>query len=148
MLWCAVPHEQFAQHVQNITGVEPSLDTDGETLARVLIDHAQHSEDLSVMRAVLNEVIGPDVPFVGGSEADAGSIIEPEPPAFWLFLRNFEPLTPPYPVHTSNTDLPAFSIKKRCDPTVTVATNLLSQIDDCLGEVRLIRPRCRQSSLC
>ena len=37
----------------------------------------------------MDKVIGPDVPFVGGSEADAGSIIELEPPAFWLFLRDF-----------------------------------------------------------
>ena len=103
---------------------------------------------LALMSSILNEVIGPNVTFVGGSEADAGSIIEPEPPAFWLFLRNFEPLTPPDPVHTPNTDPPAFSIEKRCDPTVTVATILLCQVDDCLGEVFLIRSRCWLPTVC
>ena len=44
---------------------------------------------LALMSSILNEVIGPNVTFVGGSEADAGSIIEPEAPAFWLFLRDF-----------------------------------------------------------
>ena len=95
------------------------------------------------MSSVLNEVIGPDVPFVGRPQTDTGSVIEPKPPAFRLFLRHLKPLTPPYPVHTANTDPPAFSIEKCRDPPVPLATIPLSQIDDCLGEVFLIRSRCR-----
>ena len=85
----------------------------------------------------MNEVIGPDVPFVGRPQTDTGPVVQPKPSSFRLFLRHFKPLTPPDPVHTPNTDPPAFSIEKRCDPTITVATILLGQVDDCLGEVFL-----------
>lgn len=64
MLWCAVPHEQLAKHIQNIPRVQAPFDADGETLARVLVDDTQHAEDLSIMGAVLDEVVRPDVAFV------------------------------------------------------------------------------------
>jgi len=56
--------EQFTQHIQNVPGVEPAFDTNGETLSCILIDHAQHTEHLAIMRTVLDEVIRPDVAFV------------------------------------------------------------------------------------
>ena len=51
-------------------------------------------------------------------------------------------VTPLDPVHTPNTDPPAFSIEQCCDPRVTVATMLLCPSDDDLIEVCVIGPRC------
>ena len=56
--------EQIAQRVEDIAGVQLALDADGEAFASELINDAQHAEDLSIMRAVLHEVIGPDMPLV------------------------------------------------------------------------------------
>ena len=81
--------------------------------------------------------------LVDWSQADARTVVQPKPSSFRLFLRHFKPLTPPDPVDTPNTDPPAFSIEQCCDPPVPVSTKLLSQIDDGLSEIRLIRPRCR-----
>ncbi len=47
------------------------------------------------MRAILDEVIGPDMVGIFWSQPDAGSVIEPEPPFLRLLLWDFEPLLPP-----------------------------------------------------
>ena len=86
--------------------MELALDTDGETLARKLIDHAEHAEDFAIMRAVLDEVLRPDIAFIGRPQPDARSVAQPEPPAFGLFLRNFEPLTPPDAINAPFTHRP------------------------------------------
>ena len=147
MLWCAVPHEQFAQHVQNITGVEPSLDTDGETLARVLIDHAQHSEDLSVMRAVLNEVIGPDMALVCRPEPHARSIIQPQSPALRLLLRDFEPFTSPYAIDALLIHMPAVSPQQLRNPAIAVSAEQRCEPDDRVCQRRLVITRCSRLAL-
>ena len=102
--------------------------------------------------AVLKSGVHATLALSGGmntaGKTDTGPIVQPESSSFRLFLRHFEPLTPPDPVDTPNTDPPAFSIEKRCDPRVTVATILLCQVDDCLGEVFLIRSRCWLPTLC
>ena len=59
-----MPDEQFTKNIQDITRVQLALDADSETLPSVLVDHAQHAEDLSVMRPVLDEVIRPDMAFM------------------------------------------------------------------------------------
>jgi hypothetical protein len=92
MLWCTVPDEQLTKHIQNIPRVQAPFDADGETLARVLVDHAQHAEDLSIMGAVLDEVIRPDMTFVRRPEPHARSIIQPQPPALGLLLRDLSRL--------------------------------------------------------
>ena len=71
MLWWAVLREQLAERVEDITGVQSALNADRQTLSRILIDDAKHAEDLAVMRAVLDEVIGPDMAFVGGPQPNA-----------------------------------------------------------------------------
>ena len=83
----------------------------------------------------MSEVIGPDITFVGWAQTNTGSVVQPKPSSFRLFLWDFKPLTPPSSVHTPNTDPPAFPIEQRCDPTVTVTTILLCQVDDALGKV-------------
>ena len=71
MLWCAVPHEQLAKHIQNIPRVPAPFDADGETLARILVDDTQHAEDLSIMGAILDEVVRPDMAFMCRPETHA-----------------------------------------------------------------------------
>ncbi len=71
MIWRAVLKEQLAKRVEDIARVQASLDADCQTLSCKLIDDAEHTEYLAVLRAVLNKVIGPDMPFVGGPEPNA-----------------------------------------------------------------------------
>lgn len=71
MFGWTVFNEELAQGVQHVAGVEFTFNTDGETLARELIDYAEHAEDSTIMCSVLDEVIGPNMAFIGRSETDA-----------------------------------------------------------------------------
>ena len=77
MLRRAMMHEQFAQRVEDIAGVQLTFDADGETLASELIYDAQHTEHLAVMREVLDEVIRPHMALVRRPQPDAGTVIQP-----------------------------------------------------------------------
>ena len=62
--------EQIRQRFQNQLRVELAVDPDGQALTAVLVDHAQHAIDLAVMGAVLDEVVGPDMPAILRSALD------------------------------------------------------------------------------
>ena len=78
--------EQFKQDLFDNLLVELPFDTDSETFTRVLIDHAQHAEDLSIMCSVLHVVIRPDMAFVLRAQPDARTVIEPKPHALVVSL--------------------------------------------------------------
>jgi hypothetical protein len=69
---------------------------DGEQIRQAapgeLVDNRQHAECPTILRPVLDDVIGPDMPSTLRSQTDARSIIQPETAALWLFLRHFKPL--------------------------------------------------------
>ena len=67
--------QQLEQDLLDDLGVQPALYTHGETLTRVFINHAQHAEDLSIMWAVLNDVIRPGMVLVLRPVPDAGDEI-------------------------------------------------------------------------
>ena len=77
MLRRAMMHEQFAQRVEDIAGVQLAFDADGETFASELIYDAQHAEHLAVMRAILDEIVRPDMALVRRPEPHARTIIQP-----------------------------------------------------------------------
>jgi len=77
MLRQAMMHEQLTQRVEHISGVELAFDADGKAFAGELIDHAQHTEHLTVMRAILHEVIRPDMALVHRPQPYAGAVIQP-----------------------------------------------------------------------
>ncbi|GAB5458076.1 MAG: hypothetical protein Hens3KO_11060 [Henriciella sp.] len=62
--------EQLAKCVQDIAGVQSSFDADRQTLSRKFIYDTEHAKDLAIMCPVLDEVIGPDMAFVGGPQTD------------------------------------------------------------------------------
>ena len=50
---------------------------DRQALAGKLIDHGEHADRSTVMRAVLYEVVGPHMVAPDRSQADARSVLEP-----------------------------------------------------------------------
>ena len=64
-----------------------------------------------------------------GPQPDAGSIIEPEPPAFGLLLWNLEPLSTPDTLYPFVVYRPASSMQHRRDPTIAIPAILLGQPD-------------------
>lgn len=130
VLGCPVANEQLAQRIENVPGGELALDPDGETLTCILVDHAQHTEYSSIVRAILDEVIRPDMALVRGPEPYAGPIIQPETAAFWLFYRHFQPLPSPDTVNPLLVHMPAVVPEERCNPAVPISAEPFGQSRD------------------
>ncbi len=90
----------------------------------MLIQDVQRTEDLSVLRPAMNEVVAPDMIAMLRSETDTRSVIQPEPPLLRLFLGNLQPLTPLQPFHPLVVHLPARFSQQGRDATVAVAAVL------------------------
>jgi hypothetical protein len=57
----------------------------------LFVDHRQDGELATVMGAVLDEVVGPDVARPLRPQPDAGAVREPQAPAARLLGRNLQP---------------------------------------------------------
>ena len=55
----------------------------------------------------IDEVVAPDRISSLWTKPDTGTVIEPQPSSRPLFLRNFQPLTPPDPLHPVPACLPS-----------------------------------------
>jgi len=130
--------EQLAECLDDVSCLELPRDTDGQTLARELVDDAQDPERFAVVRAVSDEVVGPDMVGSLRPQTDARAIIEPQTPAFRLFGRNLQPLTPPYPLDTLLVHRPASSAKQRRNPAISVAAILAGKLDDVGSQCYLV----------
>jgi hypothetical protein len=53
--------EQLRQTMQNVIRSQPARYYDGETAPAELVDNSYHTEFSSVFRAILDEVVGPDM---------------------------------------------------------------------------------------
>ncbi len=89
--------EQIREHVDHVERLQLASDPDGQALMRELLNDVEHPNPPSIIRAILDEVIGPDVVRVFRSQTDAGYIVEPQPSAFRMFGRHLQPLTSPDP---------------------------------------------------
>ena len=122
--------EQIAQRVEDIAGVQLALDADGEAFASELINDAQHAEDLPIMRAILDEIIGSDMPLVHWSDPNAGAVTQPETATFRLFHRHFQPFTPPDAIHPLLVHMPAIPSQQGRDAAIAIPAEPLGQGDD------------------
>lgn len=83
-----------------------------------------------------------------GSQADAGTVVQPKPTLLGLFLWNFEPFPPPYPRHALVVYMPAGVVRQAGDHAITVAPELSSQFDDVLGQPLFIWLAAGHLALC
>ena len=86
------------------------------------------------MRAVLDEVVGPDVIAVLGPQPDARSVSEPQTAALGLLGRDLQPLASPDPLDPLVVDEPAGLAQQRGDLAIAVAAILPGQRDDVGGQ--------------
>ena len=77
MRWRPTRDEQVSQCRQNILVFELPCDDERQTFPAGLVDDCQDAELAAVMRAPLDEVLGPHVPGILGPQPDARSVIEP-----------------------------------------------------------------------
>ena len=139
--------EQIAERLDDIGCLELPCDTDRQALAGELVDDAQHPERLSIVGAVGDEVIGPDMVGALRAQTDARTVIEPETATFRLFGWDFQPLTSPDPLDTLLVHRPAGSAKQRRDPAIPVAAVLAGKFDDVGSQSCLVIGRRRNLPL-
>jgi hypothetical protein len=140
--------EEIGQDIDHVHGLELAGDPDRQALVRELVDEVEHAVLPSVMGAVLDEVVGPDVVRALGSEPDAGSVRQPEPPALGLLLGHLQPLSAPDPLHPLVVDHPASGRAQQLgDLAVAVAAVLARQLDDVGRELFLVVPAPRALAL-
>jgi hypothetical protein len=96
------------------------------------------------MGAILDKVVGPDVIAVLWPQSDAGSVIEPQPPAFRLLLGNLQSLTPPDPLDPLVTHQPTRIPQQSGDLAIAITAVKMSQFDDVGGQPLFVftAPRC------
>ena len=87
----AAQDEEIGQRIDHIDGLELAGDPDRQAFVGELVDHVEHAILPSIMGAVLDKVVGPDVIAVLGSQPDARSVLQPQPAAFGLFMGTFVP---------------------------------------------------------
>ena len=141
--------EEIGEDIDHVRGLELAGDPDRQALVRELVDEVEHAVRPSVMGAILDEVVGPDVVRALGPEPDAGSVRQPEPPALGLLLGDFQSLAPPDPLHPLVVDHPARGRAQQLrDLAVAVAAVLARKLDDVGGEPFLVVPAPRAFALC
>jgi len=104
----------------------------------MLIDHIEHPKAPALMRPSEDEVIGPDMILVLGSEPDARSITEHQSASFTLFFRHFESFLLPDSFDPFVIDTPALKPEHRGDPAVAVSAVHAREIDDPLRQRQLV----------
>jgi hypothetical protein len=87
--------KQVGQNVDHIDRLELAGDTDRQTFVGELVEHVEHPILASVMGALLDEVVGPDMIALLRPQPDARSIGQPVPAALGLLRWDLQPLASP-----------------------------------------------------
>ena len=102
---------------------------------------------LSIMGAVLDKVVGPDMIAVLRPQPDARSVGQPEPAALGLLMGDLQPLTSPDTLDPLVVDHPARLAQELGDLAIAVAAVLPGKLDDVGGEPLLVVTAARDLAL-
>src|SRR5918998_399959 len=137
----AAQDEEVGEDIDHVRGLELASDPNRQALVRELVDDVEHAVLPSVMGAVLDEVVGPDMVGALGPQAEAGAVRQPEPPALGLLFGDLQPLAAPDPLHPLVVDHPAGCGSQQLgDLAVAIAAVLARELDDVGGEPFLVVP--------
>lgn len=138
---------QPRQPLQHVVAAEVPRHVDAQALPRELVHHHQHPERSSVVRHSAHEVVRPHVVLVLGPQADAASVVEPQPHAFGLAFGHLQPLSPPDPFDAFVVHVPSFASEHRVDPGRAVPTVHRRQFHDPSRQPILVVPLHRRVPL-
>jgi hypothetical protein len=113
-----------------------------------LVEHVEHPILASIMGAVLDKVVGPDMIALLRSQPNARSVGQPEPAALGLLMGNLQPLTSPDPLDPLIVDCPACLAQQRGDLAIAVAAVLPGKLDNIGRETLLVITTARDLALC
>ena len=148
MAWHAAQAEQIREDIDHVVRLQLTRYADRQALTGELIEDIQHPVLATVMGAMLDEVVGPDMVRPLRPQAHARAVVEPEAGSLRLSSWNLEPLPPPDPFDPLHVDRPAIAPEQRGDPTVPIAPVLESQRDDGGGQCSLVSDHHGALTLC
>ena len=111
---------------------------DRQALPAVLVDQRQHPYGSSIVRAGADEVVTPDMILPLRPKPHTGTVVQPQASARSLFLRHFQTLPPPDPLHPVLAHTPARLAQLHRDPPISIASVLAGQLQDGSGEAILV----------
>ena len=112
----------LSEYFNHILSFELPSDPQHQAFPAVFIDQGQDPQRTAIVSSVSHKVIRPDMVFEEGPQPDAGSVIEPEPAAFRLLGRDFQPFLLPDPLNSLVIDMPAFTSQKLLNPSVSITS--------------------------
>jgi hypothetical protein len=71
----AAQDEQVREQIDDVDRIQPALHPDGQTFSSELVDDVEHAIFSSIVRAILDEVVGPDMIRALRPQPDARAVI-------------------------------------------------------------------------
>ena len=93
-------HEQLAELLEYLLRVQLPFRFDRQALPGLFVNDRQQPEGSALVGTVIQEVVDPNMILALGPQSDARAVVEPQARPFGLFLRHFQPLLPPDPLHS------------------------------------------------
>ena len=144
----ATQDEEVGQNVDDIDCFELAGDTGRQAFVGKLVNDIEHPISASIVGAVLDKIIGPDVITVLRPQPDARSVGQPEPASFGLFIGDLQPLASPDALDPLVVDYPARLAQQPCDLAIAVAAVLLGKLDNIGRQTLLVLTAARDLALC
>src|SRR6266480_3273454 len=139
--------EEVGQNVDHIDRLELAGDTDRQAFMGELVEHVEHPIFASIMGAVLDKVVGPDMIAALGPQPNARSISQPEPAALGLLVGILQPLTLPDTLDPLVVDDPARLAQELGDLAIAIAAVLPGKLDNIGCETLLVVTTARDLAL-
>jgi hypothetical protein len=144
----AAQDEEVGQNVDHIDRLELAADADRQAFMGELVEHVEHPIFASVMGAVLDEVVGPDMIALLWPQPNARSVGQPEPAALGLLRWDLQPLASPDTLDPLVVNYPARLPQQFGDLAIAVAAVLPGKLDNIGRETLLVVTTARDLALC
>src|SRR5262249_6583800 len=102
-------------------------DTDRQAFVGELVEHVEHPILASVVGAVFDEVVGPDMIALLRAQPNTRSVGQPEPAALGLLRWDLQPLASPDTLDPLVVDYPARLPQQFGDLAIAVAARIAGQ---------------------
>jgi hypothetical protein len=143
----ATQNEQIREHVDDVDRFEPARYPNGQALVGELVDDVEQADFASVMGALLEEIIRPDMVGALGPQPQARSVRQPQPAALGLPGGDFQPLASPDPFDPLVVDQPTGPAQQLGDLAIAVAPVLPGQFDNVVRQPGVIVAAMRDLAL-
>src|SRR5262249_49765801 len=144
----AAQDEEIGQNIDHIDRRELAGDTDRQAFVGKLVNDIEHPISASIVGAILDKVVGPDMIALLRAQPNARSVGQPESTALGLLRWDLQPLASPDTLDPLVVDYPARLAQQFGDLAIAVAAVLPGKLDNIGRETPLVVTTARDLALC